>query len=167
MNIKKFFIQVPAIFLLSLIGFTLNPTPAISQQIRLTQEIIDDWTDEFFYRVNPELSGRQIRADETEYIREWNAIERIMPDLLVYNNNMCGDTEWILESYDHIALNYDEIPVNDGHGLVSDALNQVADAIFYTRNPELSGRNIGSDETQLAHEWLRIRKAVRMLHPCD
>jgi len=162
MNIKKILTPVPAILLLSLSILTLNPTPAISQQIRLTQEMIDDWTDELFYRANPQLSRRRIRADETEYIREWNAIKRIVPELLVYNNNInvCGDTEWILDSYDHI-------PVNQGEGLVSDELDQVADAIFYARNPELSGRKIRSDETGLANEWLRIRTAVSLLHPCD
>ena len=160
MNIKKIVTQVPIIFLLSLTGLTLNPTPAISQQIRLTQETIDDWTDTLFYRANPQLSGRNIRANETEYIREWNAIQRIMPDLLVYNNSPCGDTEWILESYDYISP-------NEGEGLVSDELNKVADAIFYARNPELSGRKIRSHETRLANEWLRIRTAVTQLHPCD
>lgn len=164
MNIKRIvtqITQVPVIFLLTMTGITLNPTPAISQQIRLTQEIIDDWTDEFFYRANPQLSGRQIRANETEYIREWNAIERIIPDLLVYNNNpVCGDRNWILESYDHLS-------VNEGKALVSDELNQVADAIFYARHPELSGRKIRSNETQLANEWLRIRSTVSLLHPCD
>ena len=132
----------------------------LSQQIRLTREIINDWTDLFFYKANPQLSGRKITADETEYIREWNAIESIIPDLLVYDNNICGDTGWILESYDYIS-------VNDGKGLVSAQLNQVADAIFYTRNPELSGRKIRPDETRLANEWLRIRTAVTFLHPCD
>ena len=159
MNIKQICTQVPAIVLLIFSGLTLNLAPAISQS-RPTQEIIDNWTDTLFYRANPELSGRKIRADETEYIREWNAIQRIMPDLLVYDNNPCGDTGWILESYDYLSP-------NEGQGLVSDELNQVADAIFYTRNPELSGRKLGSHETGLAHEWLRIRKAVTQLHPCD
>ena len=126
----------------------------------LTQEIIDDWTDTLFYRANPQLSGRKIRTDETEYIREWNAIQRIVPDLLVYDNNICGDTGWILESYDYISL-------DEGKGLVSEELNQVADAIFYARHPELSGRKIRPDETQLANEWSRIRTAVTLLHPCD
>lgn len=120
---------------------------------------------QFFYSVNPQLSRRKIRADETLYIREWNAIARVVPDILVAQNNACGsggykpNFEWMLSNYDTQSRN--------GLNLVSEELNQIADAIFYVHNPELGGRKIQPGETALANEWLRIRTLVSRLHPCD
>lgn len=130
---------------------------------RLTQETIDRWADNFFYSVNPQLSRRKLRADETLYIREWNAIARVVPDILVYGNNACSrgnqNLEWMLSNYDTQSRN--------GLNLVSEDLDKIADAIFYVRNPELGGRKIQPGETALANEWLRIRTAVSQLHSCD
>jgi hypothetical protein len=61
----------------------------------------------------------------------------------------------------------DRLSFNESKALVSDELNQVADAIFYARHPELSGRKIGSNQTRLANEWLRIITTVSLLHPWD
>ncbi|KOR36013.1 MULTISPECIES: hypothetical protein [Planktothricoides] len=159
MNKKKVFTQLPAVFILTLGSLILSPTIANSQP----QETIDRWADNFFYSVNPQLSRRKIRADETLYIREWNAIARVVPDILVYENSTCGGDkptfEWLLENYDGQSRN--------GLNLVSEDLNKIADAIFYVRNPELGGRRIQSGETGLANEWMRIRTAVSRLHPCD
>ncbi len=161
MNSKKFFTQLPAVFILTLGSLILSPTIANSQP----QEAIDRWADNFFYSVNPQLSRRKLRADETLYIREWNAIARAVPDILVYQNNSCGGGgykptfEWMLSNYDTQSRN--------GLNLVSEDLDKIADAIFYVRNPELGGRKIQPGETALANEWLRIRTAVSRLHPCD
>jgi len=161
MNSKKFITQLPGVFILTLGSLILSPTIANSQQ--LNQETIDRWADNFFYSVNPQLSRRKLRADETLYIREWNAIARVVPDILVYENSACGGDkptfEWLLENYDGQSRN--------GLNLVSEDLNKIADAIFYVRNPELGGRKIQSGETALANEWLRIRTAVSQLAPCD
>jgi hypothetical protein len=155
MNSKKFFTQLSAIFILTLGSLILSPTSANSQP----QEVIDRYTDNFFYSVNPQLSGRKIRAGETEYIREWNAIQRVVPTILAYQNNECS------QSYFWLLVSYDDQPRRD-RLLVSDALDKVADAIFYSRNPQLGYRKIQPGETALANEWLRIRRAVSLLPPC-
>jgi len=159
MNSKKFIAQLPAVFILTLGSLILSPEIANSQP----QEAIDRWADNFFYSVNPQLSRRKIRADETLYIREWNAIQRVVPNILVYENNACGrgnqNFEWLLNNYDRQSRN--------GLNLVSEDLDKIADAIFYVRNPELGGRKIQPGETALANEWLRIRNTVSRLHPCD
>lgn len=158
MNSKKFISQLSGVVILALGSLIFSPTIAYSQP----QEIIDRWADNFFYSVNPQLSGRKIRADETLYIREWNAIARVVANILVYENSACGrenqNFEWLLENYDTQSRN--------GLNLVSEDLNKIADAIFYVRNPELAGRKIQPGETALANEWMRIRTAVSRLHPC-
>lgn len=161
MNSKKFISQLSGVVILALGSLIFSPTIAYSQP----QEIIDRWADNFFYSVNPQLSGRKIRADETLYIREWNAIARVVANILVYQHNACGGggykpaSEWMLSNYDTQSRN--------GLNLVSEDLNKIADAIFYVRNPELAGRKIQPGETALANEWMRIRTAVSRLHPCD
>ncbi len=156
MNSKKFFTQLPAVFILTLGSLILSPTIANSQP----QETIDRWADNFFYSVNPQLSRRKLRADETEYIREWNAIQRVVPDILVYRNNGCT------RGYSWLLVNYDDENRPEGRLLVSEDLDKVADAIFYSRNPQLGYRKIQPGETALANEWMRIRRAVSMLPPC-
>ena len=128
----------------------------------IPSEAIDDWTDHFFYSVNPQLSERKIRPDETEYIQEWNAIQRVMNELLVTENHGCQSRlghSVGLASYDSLS--------RDGVNLESQDLDRVADAIFYARNPQLGDRRIQPGETRLANEWLRIRRGVSRLHPCD
>jgi hypothetical protein len=157
MKSQKFITQLSAIIILTLGSLILNPTIANSQ----TQEIIDKWTDNFFYSANPQLSRRKLRAGESEYIREWNAIQRVVPDILVYRNNECT------QRYSWLLVNYDgQNDPREGRLLVSDALDKVADAIFYSRNPQLGYRKIRPGETALANEWMRIRRAVSLLPPC-
>lgn len=158
MNSKKIFTQLPVVFLLIIGSLIFTPTPANSQQ--LTQETIDRWTDDFFYSVNPQLSRRKIRADETLYIREWNAIKRVVTDILVYEKNNCGT------GYSWQPVNYDDENRGQGRLLVSEALDKVADVIFYSRNPEFGYRQIQPGETALANEWLGIRRSVSLLPPC-
>ncbi|MBO0350364.1 hypothetical protein J0895_14885 [Phormidium pseudopriestleyi FRX01] len=158
MNSKKIITQLSAVFVLTLGSLILSPTIANSQQ--LTQETIERWGDDFFYSVNPQLSRRKLRANETLYIREWNAIQRVVPTILVYRNNEC------IQGYSWLLVNYDDNNAREGRLLVSEALDKVADAIFYSRNPELGGRKIRPGETALANEWMRIRRAVSLLPPC-
>jgi hypothetical protein len=160
MNSKKIISQLSAVFLLTLGSLILSPTIANSQQ--LTQETIDRWADDFFYSVNPQLSRRKLRANETLYIREWNAIQRVVPTILVYRNNECSRSQ----QYSWLLVNYDDENRPEGRLLVSEALDKVADAIFYSRNPELGGRKIRPGETALANEWMRIRRSVSLLPPC-
>ncbi|MDB9517501.1 hypothetical protein PN466_11135 [Roseofilum reptotaenium CS-1145] len=133
----------------------------------ISPEAIDLWTDRFFYSVNPQLSERKIRPDETEYVREWNAIQSVMQALLIPHNHNCesGLANSALANSAGLA-NYDSVSRN-GVNLSSKDLDRVADAIFYLRNPEFGDRQIQPGETRLANEWLRIRRGVSRLHPCD
>jgi hypothetical protein len=154
MNSKKIITQLPAIFILTLGSLILSPAIANSQP----QEAIDRWTDDFFYSVNPQLSRRKLRADETLYIREWNAIQRVVPDILIYRQTCTGRFAWEMEHYD------DPSPEKQ---LISEDVDKVADAIFYARHPELGYRKIQPGETALANEWMRIRRSLYWLHPCQ
>ncbi|MEO9124916.1 MAG: hypothetical protein ABI262_09555, partial [Microcoleus sp.] len=69
--------------------------------------------------------------------------------------------EWLLSKYD------DESPGNNTSVFSSPVLDKVADAIFYTRHPELVYRRIQPSEMRLASEWSGIRRAVSSWYPCD
>jgi hypothetical protein len=127
-------------------------------------QAIDNLTDYLFYNLYPELNRRKIRSDETQYIKEWAAIKKVVSqDNLVYGDT-CSERsnnyEWLLSSYD------DENPRRNASPLSSPVLDKVADAVFYTRHPELNYRRIQPTETSLASEWLQIRRAISSLHPC-
>ena len=68
--------------------------------------------------------------------------------------------ECLLSSY------HDENPQRNRSPLSSPRLDQVADAVFYTRHPELNYRKIQPSEMRLASEWSGIRRAISSLHPC-
>lgn len=156
---KIIFSKATAVFILILSWLICIAIPANSQPI-LTQEIIIEWTNNLFYIANPQLSRRPIRYNETQYINEWNAIQRVVPDILVYQSTCSGYLTWMLNSYDG------ESPRDRRKFLISDDLNKVANAIFYARHPELGDRRIRREETRLANEWLQIRTAVSLLDPC-
>jgi len=143
--------------------------PADSVQITANnapEQAIDTLTDSIFYRLHPELNRRKIRSDETQYINEWTAIKKVVSnDNLVYGD-VCDfkskNYEWLLSKYDG------EGPGRQGvtSPLTSPVLDKVADAVFYTRHPELNYRKIQPSETRLVSEWSKIRQGVSSLHPC-
>ncbi|MEG4087949.1 hypothetical protein [Microcoleus sp. Pol12B4] len=125
------------------------------------QKYISEWTDFIFYKLHPQLNRRKIGPDETQYINEWSAIQKVVRNNLVYEPgcNRRFSYDWLISVYDGQSRN--------GLILSSPVLNKVADAVFYTRHSELGYRRIQPDETSLASEWSRIRRAVSLLHPCD
>ncbi|MEK0194706.1 MAG: hypothetical protein EAZ78_03700 [Oscillatoriales cyanobacterium] len=125
------------------------------------EKAIDEWTDNIFYKLHPQLNRRKIRPNETQYINEWAAIRKVLRDgNLVYERG-CGPSYWWhLSEFDTPGRNPREIVV------FSSVLNKVADAIFYTRNPDLGYRAIQRSETRLASEWSKIRQGVSLVHPC-
>jgi len=49
------------------------------------EKAIDELTDSIFYNLYPGLNRRKIRSDETQYIKEWAAIKKVVSqDNLVY-----------------------------------------------------------------------------------
>jgi hypothetical protein len=143
--------------------------PADSVQIaanRAPEKAINDLTDFIFNQLHPELNRRKIRSDETQLIKEWAAIKKVVSsDNLVYGD-VCDPNsrnyEWLLSRYDG------EGPGRQGvtSPLTSPVLDKVADAVFYTRHPELDYRKVQPGETRLVSEWSKIRQGVSLLHPC-
>jgi hypothetical protein len=130
----------------------------ISQNIA-PQKFIDIWTHNIFYSLHPELSNRKIQSFETEYIREWQAIEIVIANNLTYQMG-CTGRGWGLSEYDHTN-------VRTGKRLLtSTVLDKVADAVFYTRHPELGDRKIQPGEYKLTNEWMMIRQAIWTLPWC-
>jgi hypothetical protein len=160
-------IAVP-LFSLNAIAQPITHPAAVPVQVAASQtpeKAIDNLTDSIFYRLYPRLNHRKIRSDETQYINEWAAIKKVVSqDSLVYQD-ACGrnstNYEWLLSKYD------DESPGNNTSVFSSPVLDKVADAIFYTRHPELVYRRIQPSEMRLASEWSGIRRAVSSWYPCD
>jgi hypothetical protein len=125
------------------------------------EKAIDESTDFIFYRLHPQLNSRKIRSNETQYINEWAAIKKVLADGNLVYKRFCGPNfGWHLAEYDTPGRHPREIMV------FSSVLNKVADAIFYTRHPELGYRKIRPSETSLASEWSQIRRAVSWPDPC-
>ena len=128
-------------------------------QNKAPQRFIDIWTDNIFSSLHPELSGRKIQFSETEYIREWQAIQAVVANDLTPKMGCTGDSGWGLSEFDGVD-------VRTGKRLLTSAvLNKVADAIFYTRHPEL-GRKIKPGEYKLKNEWMKIRQAIWTMPWC-
>jgi len=160
-------IAIP-LFSLKAIAQPITNLAAVPVQVAASQapeKAINNLTDLIFYNLHPELNRRKIRSDETQYINEWAAIKKVVSeDNLVYRDTCSGRSnnyEWFLSNYD------DEYRRRNASPLSSPVLDRVADAVFYTRHPELVYRRIQPSETRLASEWLQIRKAVSSLHPCS
>ncbi|WP_293126074.1 hypothetical protein [Microcoleus sp. bin38.metabat.b11b12b14.051] len=155
------------LFSSSAIAQPITHPAAVPVQVAVSQapeKAIDELTDFIFYNLYPGLNRRKIRSDERQYIKEWAAIKKVVSqDSLVYQD-VCGrnstNYEWLLSKYDGQG------PGRDASALSSPVLDKVADAIFYTRHPELVYRRIQPSEMRLASEWSGIRRAISSLHPC-
>lgn len=112
-----------------------------------------------FYSLHPELSGRKIKFSETEYMREWQAIEIVVANNLTYQMG-CTGRGWGLSEYDRTNVRTGE------RLLTSTVLDKVADAVFYTRHPALGYRKIQPGEYKLTNEWMKIRQAIWTLPWC-
>ena len=114
------------------------------------EKAIDRLTDFIFYNLHPELNRRKIRFDETQYINEWASIKKVVSnDNLVYQD-ACGrnstNYDWLLSKYDGEGGGREGRTIS----LSSPVLDKVADAVFYTRHPELGYRRIQFSEKSLA-----------------
>lgn len=139
-------------------AFSDNQT--LIAQNKAPQRFIDIWTDNIFSNLHPELSGRKIQSSETEYIREWQAIQTVVANNLTPKMGCTGDSGWGLSEFDGVN-------VRTGKRLLtSTVLNKVADAIFYTRHPELGDRKIQPGEDKLTNEWMKIRQAIWTMPWC-
>jgi hypothetical protein len=134
-----------------------------AEAVPTREEAIDSDTDRFLYRVNPELNGRKLRSDDDGYINEWKAIRKaVAQEMKPAVSNCAGDQYWELLNYDGI----NGLP-SSRRRHSSPTFDHIADAIFYSRHPELVGTPLASDNSVLAREWSAIRRAIMVEQPCS
>jgi hypothetical protein len=150
------------LLLVSSMAICGNIRPVYADQANLTRdEAIDAQTDMFLYRVNPELNGRKLGSRDYGYIQEWKSIRRAVAQEMKPRASECaGDVYWELFEYDGInGLPSARRPAR--------SFDQIADAIFYSRHPELANNPLSSASSDLAQEWNQIREAIKVEQPCS
>lgn len=116
------------------------------------EQSVDSVTDWLFGNLNPGLNRRRLQRYEHGYIREWNAIRRVIDqDGLRYskvgpNGGACGEPDWTFSNQDE-ALK-----------------DRLADAVFHSRYPERSGTPIRPNERAAMREWVKIRNSMSVAY---
>ncbi|MCC3450092.1 MAG: hypothetical protein JGK03_31790 [Microcoleus sp. PH2017_25_DOB_D_A] len=127
---------------------------ATARDLESRTQAVDNLTDWFFYKVNPQLGDRKLRSDDSPiYIREWNAIRRTVDREMIATPGDCaGDAFWDFDYRSH------------GRSLVSGALEEdrVADTIWTIRDP--SGDKTRADVSK--QQWKKLRNLIFREHFC-
>jgi hypothetical protein len=112
---------------------------------------VDQFTDSYFWTINPGMRNRNIQPHQTQYKKEWLVIREIFQDRLT----------WM-----QLPVCYAE-PGEYGYEIkdYGEAMTALTDAVFYARHPELNGRKISPNETNLIQEWNSINRSVSF-GPC-
>lgn len=142
-----------------------HPALTTSSQPTQTRDEAIDWlTDLLLNKVNPELNGRKLQSGEARYISEWKAIRQVIAEEMnPAATNCVGDLYWELPSYD---ANYGSTDPNRiPH--ISGTFDRIADAIFYSRHPELVGTRLSAANSEQTREWDSIRQAIIVEQPCS
>lgn len=98
-------------------------------------DIINSFTDVFWYQVRPEMRGSTILTHKSLYKYEWMAINQVVKTHIAGDSRGCG--LFFVGSFDDIA-----------------------DAVFFARYPERAGRKLNASETSLIREWNAIRARI-------
>lgn len=104
---------------------------------------VNAWTDFFFYRLYPQMQGEKLEPSQTQLQQEWVAIRRAIADKVRWTSREC-----------------EQPPESNGYDVFNYSPNEVADAVFYARHPELNERKIRPGETNLAREWSAIQSRL-------
>ena len=112
---------------------------------------VDRLTDFLFYKVNPELNNRKLQAGDRNYINEWQRLRaeidpRVKPAQEVCNRPEPGDIGW-------------EFTVINGE-TYEQTYDRLADIIFYSRHPQITGQQIPRGDRASSNEWLAIRREM-------
>ncbi len=129
-------------------GGTLRVNASTARLSDIT--LIEQYTDHFFYQVNPELQGRKLTSTDREYIREWENLRAVIVPMIRPSQEVCP-----LEKYD-VGWDFDLDGMPNSYSSVFDYL---ADIIFYNRYPQLIGKKL-SPGTSEAKEWSVIRERL-------
>lgn len=101
---------------------------------------VDSLTDELWWQLRPNLRDQKIRADQVLFRNEWRAIRRVVrANSRSFSGGRC---------FDGFSASFEG------------SLDDVADAVFAVRNPQLAGRKIRTGEVELARQWLQIRSRL-------
>ena len=117
-----------------------------SQALASVPEVVlNDFTDFYFWEVNPEMSNNSIKSHQTQYKKEWLAIKDVLKDRIVWMElYRCyadeGEYGYEIEDY-------------------GETITAITDAVFYARRPKLKGRKITLSETHLIREWNWIKQS--------
>ncbi|NEO38104.1 MAG: hypothetical protein F6J90_17920 [Moorea sp. SIOASIH] len=123
--------------------------------------VLHDFTDFYFWQLNPEMSNNSLKSDQTQYNQEWLAIKETLKDRIVWRKLPTCDG--YTDAHENYAgdLNYSYF-VNDNQETITALIN----AVFYSRHPELKGRKIRPSETHLIREWNLIKQSVSSYSWC-
>jgi hypothetical protein len=152
--------SVPKFFTLSTLAITIAFTGSIplilsSPSIvhaETREQSVDSVTDWLFGNLHPGLNRRRLQSYEYDYIREWNAIRRVIDQGgLRYSKvgptgGACGEPDWTFSNQDE-ALK-----------------ERLADAVFYSRYPGRQGAPIRPDERAAIREWVKIKNLMSVAY---
>lgn len=116
------------------------------------QQSVDKVTDWLFGNLHPQLNRRKIRANEYGYIREWQAIRRVVDqgglryEKIDPSRNPCDIPDWSFP--------------NDDEALKE----RLADAVFHARYPARRGRAIRANEQAAMREWVKLKNSMHVAY---
>lgn len=113
-------------------------------------QLIDEYTDHFFYQANPQLKGRKLTSRDRDYIREWDNLRAAISPLIKPTEVACAfaepDGRW-------------EFHFGGQPDSYSNPYDYLTDVIFYSRYPEMIGQKLRPG-TVVAQEWSAIREKL-------
>lgn len=113
-------------------------------------QLIDEYTDHFFYQANPQLQGRKLTSRDRNYIREWDNLRAAIAPLIKPTEVACAfaepDGRW-------------EFHFGGQPDSYSNPYDYLTDVIFYSRYPQMIGQKLQPGTTD-AQEWSAIRKRL-------
>lgn len=118
-------------------------------------DLIDEYTDHFFYQANPELQGRKLTNRDQDYIREWNNLRAAIAPMIKPIQEACS-----YESFE--SSNVEGLWDFDFKGMpnsYSNPYDYLADVIFYSRYPQMLGQKLQPGTTE-AQNWSIIRERL-------
>ena len=115
------------------------------------EQAVDRLTDFLFYRVNPQLNNRKLQAGDRDYILEWQRLRAEIDPRVKSVQEVCyspgpGDTGW-------------EFTTINGE-TYEQTYDRLADIIFYSRHPQMTGQPISIGDRTRSNEWLAIRREM-------
>ncbi|MEO1623082.1 MAG: serine/threonine-protein kinase, partial [Cyanobacteria bacterium J06632_3] len=123
------------------------------EKIRACEAVVDF----IYYENNPELNGQRISTGDSRAQQEWNAIRSGVAGCRTQTNSSSGSASSSGSSSNSSSSGSSANTTGQSGKTRSEKIDDMADAIFYRRHPELNGRAIRANETSLSREWASIR----------